>query len=418
MSNHIQEMIDFEDLLDKSSIFGDDKHVLINESLIDFRNVNFVKKVTINDSHFFYDDKEVFFFANSNPSDPMIFYRGSFEFTDCICGDEFSLTGNIAHGMMFSNCHFNGVSLSNIDNKIKDEYSDKLEIRNCNIKNLYIQHCQFDIPISIVTQSHLNSRIEELYISDVVFKKAVYIQSYKINSIDMEGITFEADFGVAYSHLYNQIFIHACEFEGAMNFEETDCYALLDFDKSQFKSHTVFKNTKLYEGIKLDYVNLGTVVNFFGLKKLDTKKSFKNTSQESYRIIKNQFEKIGNNFEANKYHSLELAKARKTLSIFSLDYIVLLFHFIFSNHSKNWLLSLFWIAMVGIITAFSLSDFSLIEYRNFFTKSFLDEIFQYISIINLDEKIKANPILFLFNKASLGYLYYQFLIAIRKNTKK
>lgn len=135
MSNHIQEMIDFEDLLNKSSIYGDDKHVLINESLIDFRNVNFVKEVTINDNHFFYGDKEVFFFANSNPSEPMMFYRGSFEFTDCICGDKFSLTGNITHKMMFSNCHFNGVSLSNIDNKIKDEYSDKLETQLSHIEN-------------------------------------------------------------------------------------------------------------------------------------------------------------------------------------------------------------------------------------------------------------------------------------------
>jgi hypothetical protein len=411
VSNHTQEMIDFEDLLDNGKIYENKKHVLMNESFIDFRNVNFVKKVTIKDNKFFYDEEEFIFFSSEN--EPRFLNKVRFELTDCIFQDEFSLTENIPNQMILSNCDFNGVSLSNIDIKTKDEYSDKLEIRNCNIQNLYIQHCQFDIPISIITQSHLNSIIEELYISDVVFKKAVYIQSYKINSIDMEGITFEADFGVSYSYLYNQIFIHACEFEGAMNFEETDCYAQLDFDKSQFKSHTVFKNTKLHEGIKLDYVNLGTLVNFFGLKELDAKKSIENTSQESYRIIKNQFDKIGNNFEANKYHSLELAKARKTSPICSLDYIVLLFHFVFSIHSKNWLLSLFWIAMVGIFTAFCLSGFRFMEYKNF-----LYESVKYISIVNLDDELKKHPILFVFNKASLGYLYYLFVTAIRKNTRK
>ena len=34
--------------------------------------------------------------------------------------------------------------------------------------------------------------------------------------------------------------------------------------------------------------------------------------------------------------------------------------------------------------------------------------------INIDQ----NPILFIFHKISLGYLYYQFLTAIRKDTKK
>lgn len=161
----------------------------------------------------------------------------------------------------------------------------------------------------------------------------------------------------------------------------------------------------------LDYVNLGTLVNFFGLKELDAKKSIENTSQESYRIIKNQFDKIGNNFEANKYHSLELAKARNTLPI-SLDSIALWFHYIFSNHSKNWLLSLFWIVMVGMFTAFCLSGFTL-EYKNF-----LYESVKYISIVNLDDELKKHPILFVFNKAILGYLYYIFVTAIRKNTKK
>ena len=410
MSKHIQEMIDIEDLLDNGKIYENDKHVLMNESFIALINVNFVKKVTIKDNKIFYDEEEFIFLSSEN--EPRFLNKVRFEITDSTFEDKFYLTENIPNQMILSNCDFNDVSLSNIDIETKDEYSDKLKIHNCNIKNLYIQHCQFDIPISIITQSHLNSIIEKLYISDVVFKKAVYIQSYEINSIDMEDITFEADFGIVYSHLHNQIFIHACEFEGAMNFQETDCYALLDFDKSQFKSHTVFKNTKLHEGIKLDYVNLGTLVNFFGLKNLETEKSIENTSQESYRIIKNQFDKIGNNFEANKYHSLELAKARNTLPI-SLDSIVLWFHFISSNHSKNWILSLFWIAMVGMFTAFCLSDFTFMEYKNF-----LYESVKYISIVNLDDELKKQPILFVFNKASLGYLYYLFVTAIRKNTRK
>lgn len=415
MSKHTQEMIDFEDLLDNGKIYENKKHVLMNESFIDFRNVNFVKKVTIKDNKFFYDEEEFIFFSSEN--EPRLLNKVRFEITDSTFEDKFYLTENIPNQMMLSNCDFNDVRLSDMDIKANDKFDDKLRIYNCNMKHLWIEHCQFDIPISIITSSHLKTIIEELYISDVVFKKIFYVQSYTINCIDMLDNTFEADFKVIYSYLYNQISVHNCKFEEVISFQETDCYAQLDFQKSQFKSHTIFDNTKLHDGINLDYVIFSAIVNFWGLKNLDTKESFKNTSLESYRMIRNQFEKLGNNFEANKYHSLELAKARKTRSSF-LDYIVLWFHFISSNHSQNWLLSLIWIAIVGIITAFSLSDFSFIEYRNFFTKSFLNESFKYISIINLDETIKAHPILFVFNKASLGYLYYQFLNAIRKNTKR
>lgn len=76
-------------------------------------------------------------------------------------------------------------------------------------------------------------------------------------------------------------------------------------------------------------------------------------------------------------------------------------------------MSLFWIAMVGMLTAFCLSGFRFMEYKNF-----LYESVKYVSIVNLDDELKKHPILFVFNKASLGYLYYLFVTAIRKNTKK
>lgn len=41
-----------------------------------------------------------------------------------------------------------------------------------------------------------------------------------------------------------------------------------------------------------------------------------------------------------------------------------------------------------------------------------------MSIVNLDECIKLNPLIFLFNKVGLGYLYYQFLMSVRKDTRK
>jgi len=47
-----------------------------------------------------------------------------------------------------------------------------------------------------------------------------------------------------------------------------------------------------------------------------------------------------------------------------------------------------------------------------------NEFWQYCYIGNMSDKLKASPLIFLLNKISLGYLYYQFLISVRKDTRK
>jgi hypothetical protein len=95
--------------------------------------------------------------------------------------------------------------------------------------------------------------------------------------------------------------------------------------------------------------------------------------------------------------------------------LILFFHWITSNHSKNWVLPILWIFAVGFLTYFALSYFVCPIHG---CSDNLIEIFKYISIINYDDCIKKNPIIFIFNKGFLGYLYYQFLTAIRKDTRR
>jgi hypothetical protein len=126
-------------------------------------------------------------------------------------------------------------------------------------------------------------------------------------------------------------------------------------------------------------------MNFFDIEKLDSPKAKNNTSQETFRIIKHNFNKIGNTIEANKYHSLELKKRRNQLKIFSTDFF---------------------------------TSWSLVNDGHTLCGAFLSDTFKYISIINYDDCIKKNPIIFILNKVLLGYFYYQFITAIRKDTRK
>ena len=52
-----------------------------------------------------------------------------------------------------------------------------------------------------------------------------------------------------------------------------------------------------------------------------------------------------------------------------------------------------------------------------FFKKILTNTPKYMSIINGDE-LKEHSFVFLVNKVLLGYLYYQFVTAVRKDTRK
>jgi hypothetical protein len=96
----------------------------------------------------------------------------------------------------------------------------------------------------------------------------------------------------------------------------------------------------------------------------------------------------------------------------------LMFHRCSSNHSQNWLLPLFWIFVVGSLTYGGLTYWGVVNFAGecFFYQ--IEHIFKYISIFNFDDSLKKLPVIFVLNKVLLGYLYYQFLTAIRKDTRK
>lgn len=180
-----------------------------------------------------------------------------------------------------------------------------------------------------------------------------------------------------------------------------------------FEGYNHFKSAKLHKGLDLEYTNVQKEINFYGMDILDKT----TTSQETYRIIKNQFEKLNNKIEANKYHALEMEQHRKTIwkKIFNdcnsfykllLDGIVSLVHWLSSNHSSNWFLALFWIFVVSLITSWSLDSLTV------------DNFFKYINILSKIEDFNCSYMAMTLNKVSLGYLYYQFLTAVRKDTRK
>ena len=145
-------------------------------------------------------------------------------------------------------------------------------------------------------------------------------------------------------------------------------------------------------------------------------------------MTKNQFEKLNNKIEANKYHSLELEQRKKELEKNKChnltDYLIFKIHELSSKHSTSWVRALVCIASVSFFTIF-LVHFDIVKdvffnpsnFRIEYLQKIWDEFWQYVNITNL-EKLKDKPFILFINKLSLGYLYYQFLTAVRKDTRK
>ena len=266
-----------------------------------------------------------------------------------------------------------------------------------------------------------NTNIGQATIIDNIFKSDFIIYSSQIDSIEVRDVDFEALAEFRTVVFKNKFDFEEISYKGLVLFDKCLFNTKAEFKYITFEKFTSFRGSVFNNGLNLDFTSCDNEINFFGISGLNKTESKKHTSQETYRIIKNNFEKIGNKIEANKYHSLELESKRRDLEknkwVNMGDYIVFKLHHISSNHSTNWVLALLWIILVGFLTTIFLH---LNAAKELFINPFkvFDYLCKYIYIGNMDDELKHNSLVFLFNKVSLGYLYYQFLTAVRKDTRK
>ena len=297
----------------------------------------------------------------------------------------------------------------------------------------------------------------------------------EVKDITFDNCTFDED-----------IFFHKIEFKNLFIFEDCTISKNITFQNITFNKTTSFINTKFLGEFNLIHtrfddlalfndVDVNTLLldnTFFNKEANFLKIEVTNLDRETARIIKYSFEKQGNIIESNKFYAKEMEERRKELAITiedkkekSLktwkDYFVFKVHGITSNHSQDWLLSLYWIFIVGS-TAFFYELYFLIEssynilnmatisiflispliinivIENKFgkySKCYLFLIYSlnhvYIQIFKSDtittsfsevinpfQKITDISLIELIFKVMIGYLVYQFIISIRQNTRR
>lgn len=395
-----------------------------------FRNIKF-ENIVLDNNSIGSVDRQIFQFTNTI-NGTGLYDTHNFNFIDCIFDGELKLNDVINRTIKFENCSFTDIVLKNIKRN-NEEVKNGFTLKNIkSIKNLTVDSCEFHGKFYINEQDDENNnevKIGKLIIKDTEFKNNFKLHNCKVNDVEIKDIDFEknADF---YKSTFtkgidtDEIYFKSINFKSLALFGDTEFFEKLIFKYVTFEGHNHFKSAKLHKGLDLEYTNVQKEINFYGMEILD-----KNlTSQETYRIIKNQFEKLNNKIEANKYHALELDQRRRELEKdkwknFS-EYLVFKIHDLSSKHSTSYFRAVLGIIFVGLFTISwvhidIVKDlfFNPSNFKTEYLSKIWDEFWQYINITNL-EKLKDKPDVFFINKVLLGYLYYQFLTAIRKDTRK
>lgn len=207
---------------------------------------------------------------------------------------------------LFSDCNFKKkieISSAVINNQIFNNTPKiELELGELNIVNSSINN-KFVLN---------NSKLYKLNIENVTFNSRFEFKENTVNTFNIFNTNFHKIFD-AYKSAFGTYTSEKCIFYDFSGFELCDFSfsnkKLSTFKYVTFLSFVNYRNAIFHGGLDLENTNLKESINFL---KAEIKSD--NTNRETYRIIKNSFDLVGNNIEANKYFALEMKQYKKELT--------------------------------------------------------------------------------------------------------
>ena len=362
----------------------------------------------------------------------------SISFIDCKFNNSTEFKSLLNYNYKFNNCEFNEIKFNKIKKKIvstTDKYrEDRIEFKKGKISSLIIKKSEFNGKFYINPQYNEKDN-KTCEIDSMVIEETVFNENFKLHDCEIKSVNIHNTDFIKNADFFKSKFLQK---EQDINFQSINFGGLALFGECKFHSNFImeyvtitglshFREAEFFGGLNLDKSNIEKEMNFFNIVGLDKISEKNDTSQETYRILKYNCEKIGNIIEANKYNALELEKKKLKLEFNDnkVDWMIFQGNYLASRFGTNWVYPLAGILIVGFLTMIVLHhnrfpellySTNLINWKIFF--SGLDKAFEYMYILNKDKVFEGWGFIFLVNKILLGYLYYQFVTAVRKDTRK
>ncbi|MDX4070654.1 pentapeptide repeat-containing protein [Aliarcobacter skirrowii] len=376
------------------------------------------------------------------------------------------------------NSIFNKEILNDIFEKCKGIKLNSLRFNDCIIKevfslanssdvyykNLVFRNCTFEREFSLYLDSNLEmNNIRLIYCN---FKSEFIIKVKKIKLLQIENTTFTANVNLG-SNIIEIFDLKSSNFTKNCNFYNTSFVKYNDFRFTTFNQSVNFSKAK-FNYIDLSDTNFLSFVDFSEISNIENKqiecKKIKN--RKTARVLKSKLDEANNIIESNYFYSIEMKKREEELeedlkygkNFF--EWMVFKIHGLSSNHSQDWLLSLFWILSFTftfltiefvntyylthtvdyilidmiIFLGFVYGNYLIIEYKKinkfyyigiyyifygFFSQDWLLKFFSNklnpFSIMTGNEELTFSALIY---KIIIAYLIYQFIVSIRQNTRR
>ena len=377
--------------------------------ILDFNNAIFLGKVNFNYTVF---EKESWFAHNLIFQDYVEFIESTFQ--EKTTFESVNFEGDVYFGGSI--------------------FEDEVKFYNINVKKqIWFYETSF-----LSHTSFVNSKNDRV-INKLIFERAEFGEKADIffDKLDINYLSFKKN--VNYSEY--------------ISFFDINILNELKFNNTNI-SNMEFHNCNL-KNSKINIQNVSFISNnghtiFNGVNWGNIRETFdKKTNRDTFRQLKYVNEKQGNIIEANKFYSAEMdayrqemkadkkelkanikklkdnkEKKKKQIRTLKQDMLIFCLNEKVSNFSQNWLRPLGWFFLLGFI-AFVLSNIvKIISYFNNTSKINLTSIwnasnqyFEYLNPFNTSAG-EWNPIIWLIFKALSVFIIYQFIISLRRQTRR
>jgi hypothetical protein len=348
---------------------------------------------------------------------------------------------------LFQDCNFknNNIKISNFsfDKAIffRSPKSVEPNIKDINLSDIilndsatFFDNCKEKISLNSISisDSILNSSLilngitfKQFTIKNCKVKNKFEFRSNEGESFEVTNTNFEkhTDF---YNSAIQYLKFNTCVVESFSSEECTFGERLnnelqpVNFEYVTFKSLATFRGSKFFSGLNLDRANFNDHPNFLNCEVI-----IDNTTRETFRIIKNSFDQVGNYTEGNKYFAKESEKLRGEGKWYYPSKFILFFNFITSNFGQFFWLPVLWLIYVSYFyyyVAFKVGREAILSFIESskcllmihkFSNNLTNLIFR-----NNDFIVKDFEFLSLIIYILYASLLWQTIVAIKRHTKR
>jgi len=330
-------------------------------------------------------------------------------------------------------------------------FKEKVDFRGSEFKDISFQHCIFEKKsyfgncLFLGITSFLNSRFQK----NIDFDKSIFdgaLVSFAnciFYSLDFSHSSFQGEvsfIGINCATtssfdsviFYRKVDFSQSKFDDNVSFENTQFESAYFFN-TEFNKIISFKNAISDKIISFEHMSCGTldmtnsnfaIVNFLDIKGIgfDTFKKIHLGNKETARIIKSHLEKQHNIIEANKFFVFEQEKYYDELSWFKSpgNKFVVGLNKIVSNHQTNWLQVLLWIILFSLFVLVVHDGMPPLAKEAIY--KIPNRAIELINPLNIFKKdydlYKNHEFLAMFIRVIVIYLFWQFTVSFRQNTRR